>query len=70
MARLENEKSQLVNRLERRKMVDRAKGILQHDLKIGEQEAHLMLQRQSQHRRKPMKDMAEAVVLSHAMKQR
>jgi uroporphyrinogen-III synthase len=70
MARLEKEKSQLADRLEVRKVVERAKGILQHDLKISEQEAYLMLRRQSQHRRKSMKDIAEAVTLSHAVKQR
>jgi uroporphyrinogen-III synthase len=69
MARLEKEKSQLADRLELRKLIERAKGILQHDLKISEQEAYLMLQRQSQQRRKPMKDIAEAVTLSHAVKQ-
>ena len=68
MARLEKEKSQLANRLEVRKLVERAKGILQNDLKISEREAYLMLQRQSQHRRKSMKDIAEAVTLSHAVK--
>lgn len=68
MARLEKEKSQLADRLEVRKLVERAKGILQHDLKISEQEAYLMLQRQSQNRRKSMKDIAEAVTLSHAVK--
>jgi uroporphyrinogen-III synthase len=68
MARLEKEKSQLADRLEVRKLVERAKGILQHDLKISEQEAYLMLQRQSQHRRKSMRDIAEAVTLSHAVK--
>jgi uroporphyrinogen-III synthase len=67
-ARLEKEKSQLADRLEVRKLVERAKGILQNDLKITEQEAYVMLQRQSQHRRKSMKDIAEAVVLSHAVK--
>jgi len=70
MARLEKEKSQLADRLEVRKLVERAKGILQRDLKISEAEAYLMLQRQSQHRRKSMKDIAEAVTLSHAVKQR
>ena len=69
MARLEKEKSQLADRLEVRKLVERAKGILQHDLKISEQEAYLVLQRQSQRRRMPMKEIAEAVVLSYAVKQ-
>jgi uroporphyrinogen-III synthase len=69
MARLEKEKSQLADRLEVRKLVERAKGILQHDLKITEQEAYVMLQQQSQQRRKSMRDIAEAVTLSQAVKQ-
>jgi uroporphyrinogen-III synthase len=69
MARLKKERSRLAERLEVRKLVERAKGILQYDLKISEQDAYLMLQRQSQHRRKSMKDIAEAVTLSHAVKQ-
>jgi uroporphyrinogen-III synthase len=69
MARLEKERSQLADRLEVRKVVERAKGILQEDLNISEREAYLMLQRQSQQRRTAMKDIAEAVVLSNAVKQ-
>ena len=69
MARLEKEKLQLEDRLEVRKLVERAKGILQQEMRISEQEAYLVLQRQSKQRRKPMKDIAEAVVLSHAIKQ-
>lgn len=68
MARLEKERSQLADRLEIRKVVERAKGILQEDLNISEREAYLMLQRQSQQRRTAMKDIAEAVVLSNAVK--
>jgi len=67
MARLEKENSDLTHRLEVRKLVERAKGILQQDLNIAEQEAYLMLQRQSQQRRLPMKDIARAVVLSDAV---
>ncbi len=69
MARLEKEKSQLADRLELRKLVERAKGILQQELKISEQQAYVMLQRQSQQLRKSMKDIAEAVTLSHEVKQ-
>ena len=65
MARLEKENSDLTQRLEVRKLVERAKGILQQDLGIGENEAYLMLQRQSQERRLSMKDIARAVVLSY-----
>lgn len=69
MARLEKENLELADRLELRKLVERAKGILQLDLKISEQEAYLILQRQSQQRRKSMKEIAEAVVLGHLVKQ-
>jgi uroporphyrinogen-III synthase len=67
MACLEKEKSQLANELVVRKVVERAKGILQRELKISEPQAYEMLQRQSQKRRRPMKDIAEAIVLSNAV---
>lgn len=69
MASLEREKSQLADRLEARKLVERAKGILQQEMNISEPEAYDILQRQSQQRRRPMKEIAEAVVLSYAVKQ-
>ncbi len=69
MATLEREKSQLADRLEVRKLVERAKGILQQETKLDEQEAYLLMQRQSQQRRKSMKDIAEAIVLSYSVKQ-
>ncbi len=68
-ARLESENSQLATQLEVRKVVERAKGILQHDLRLTEEAAYQMLRRESQQRRKPMKDVAEAIILSHAIKQ-
>jgi uroporphyrinogen-III synthase len=67
-ARLENENELLAGRLETRKVLDRAKGILQRDLEISEEDAYLILQRQSQQRRKPMKEIAEAIILSHVVK--
>jgi uroporphyrinogen-III synthase len=67
MARLEKENLELADRLEVRKVVERAKGILQQDLQIGEEEAYLMLQRQSQQRRLSMKAIAQAVVLNYAV---
>lgn len=69
MASLEREKSQLADRLEVRKLIERAKGILQREMKISEPAAYEILQRQSQQRRKSMRDIAEAIVLSHAVKQ-
>jgi uroporphyrinogen-III synthase len=63
MARLEVENSQLNERLETRKILDRAKGILQRDLGVTEEEAYLTIQRQSRQRRKTKKEIAEAIVL-------
>jgi uroporphyrinogen-III synthase len=68
-ARLANENSELTTQLEMRKVVERAKGILQQDLRLTEEAAYQMLRRESQHRRKSMKDVAEAIILSHAIKQ-
>ncbi len=67
-ARLESEVSQLSRQLEARKVLERAKGILQRELGISEEEAYLTLQRQSRQRRKPMKDVAEAIVLSEEVR--
>jgi signal transduction protein with GAF and PtsI domain len=68
MARLECENSNLYQLLETRKLVERAKGILQRDLALTEEQAYLTLQRQARQNRKPLKDIAEAVVLSDQVK--
>jgi signal transduction protein with GAF and PtsI domain len=68
MARLEQQNAELSERLESRTLVERAKGILQSELGITEADAYQKLQRQSQQLRKPMKEIAEAIVLSHAVK--
>lgn len=67
-ARLESENSELSDRLEARKIVERAKGILQRELKISETEAYRILQRESQQRRKLMKEIAESVILNDELK--
>jgi uroporphyrinogen-III synthase len=67
-ARLEGEISQLSEQLEARKLVERAKGILQRELGVTEEEAYLTLRRQSRQRRKPMKEVAEAIVLSEEVR--
>ncbi len=68
MARLEEENSLLSERLETRKVLDRAKGILQRDLGITEEEAYLTIQRQSRQRRKTKKEIAEAIVLGEELR--
>jgi uroporphyrinogen-III synthase len=67
-ARLEGENVELTEQLETRKVVDRAKGILQRDLGLSEEEAHLAIQRQSRQRRKSKKEIAEAIVLGDELR--
>src|SRR5690242_3094705 len=57
--RLETENLQLAGRLETRKAVDRAKGILQRDLGMSEDEAYRMMQRESRQRRISMREIAD-----------
>lgn len=67
-ARLETENSELTNRLETRKSVDKAKGILQRDFGLSEEDAYRTMQRESRQRRKSMRDVAEAILLADSMK--
>ena len=67
-ARLESEKSELSDKLESRKLLERAKGILQSDLKISEEDAYRMIQRESQKRRKSMRDISESIILNDDLK--
>ncbi|MDO8794224.1 MAG: GAF domain-containing protein [Vicinamibacterales bacterium] len=64
LARLETENVALSERLETQKLVERAKGILQRDLGITEQDAYLMIQKQGRQRRKTKREIAEAILLS------
>jgi signal transduction protein with GAF and PtsI domain len=68
MARLDEANSSLAEQLQTRKVVERAKGILQRDLGLSEEQAYLTVQRQSRQKRKPMKAIAEAIVLSDEVK--
>jgi uroporphyrinogen-III synthase len=68
LARLEEANSSLSDKLEARKLVERAKGILQRDLGLSEEQAYLTLQRQSRQKRVSMKEIAEAIILSDEVK--
>jgi len=68
MARLETANSDLSQQLETRKLVERAKGILQRDLGVTEEQAYLSIQRQSRQKRRTMKEIAEAIVLSEEVR--
>jgi GAF domain-containing protein len=58
------EKIVAVENLEIRKTVDRAKWILMSRYKLGEREAHHRLQKQSMEKRRSLKEIAEAVIVS------
>ena len=62
MVRLEEKSSQLSEELEARKIVERAKGILQRELKVSEEEAYLTLRRQSRMMRKTMKEVSQDII--------
>jgi uroporphyrinogen-III synthase len=49
-------------------VLDRAKGILQRDMGLTEEEAYLTIQRQSRQRRKTKKEVAEAIILSDELR--
>lgn len=68
MAHLEEANSSLTDQLQTRKVVERAKGILQRDFGMTEEQAYLSLQHQSRQKRKAMKEIAEAIVLSDEVK--
>ena len=63
------EVSDLHNALETRKLVERAKGILMDSQGMNEQEAFRKIQKMSMNTRKPMKEVAEAIILAHETRQ-
>jgi len=67
-ARLEAENQQLSERLESRKAVDRAKGVLQRDLGLSESDSYRLMQRESRQRRRSMREIAEAILLGDDLK--
>jgi uroporphyrinogen-III synthase len=63
-ARLETENLELSDRLESRKQIERAKGVLQRDFGLDEDSAYRAMQRESRQRRKSMREIAEAILLN------
>ena len=64
---LQQEVGDLQERLETRKVIDRAKGILMATLKLSEPEAFSWIQRTAMDRRMSMKDVALAVISPDAV---
>jgi len=62
---MEKEVDSLQEQLETRKMVDRAKGILMDSQSLSESEAFRRIQKMSMNTRKSMKEIAQAIILTH-----
>jgi response regulator NasT len=63
---LEQEVDNLAEALETRKKVERAKGILMDQQDITEAEAFRKIQKMSMNTRRPMKEVAEAIILANS----
>ena len=64
---LSKEVNTLGEKLETRKLLDRAKGILMDEQKISETEAYRRIQQQSMNMRKTMKEVAEAIIMAKSV---
>lgn len=66
---LRKEVDDLKETLETRKLVDRAKGILMATQGLSEQDAFRRIQKMSMNTRRPMKEIAEAVILASEVRE-
>jgi signal transduction protein with GAF and PtsI domain len=66
-ARLAAETEEMKRQLETRKAVERAKGILQRRQSLTEEEAYLRMRNESRRLRRPMKDLADAIILAEEL---
>ena len=66
-ARLLEETQEMKRELETRKLMERAKGILQQNHNITEEEAYLRLRNQSRRLRRPIRELAEAIILAEEL---
>ena len=66
-ARLMSETLEMKRTLEARKVIERAKGILQYRHSITEEQAYLNLRSESRRLRRPMKELAEAIILAEEL---
>lgn len=65
--RLLVEKINAVEALERRKKLERAKGILMRRQQIGEEDAYRLMQKQSMDARRSLAEIADAIIVSEEM---
>lgn len=69
-SRLLSETLEMKRTLETRKLVERAKGILQQRQNLTEEDAYLRLRNDSRRLRRPMRDLAEAIILAEDVNRR
>ncbi|MBO8168885.1 MAG: ANTAR domain-containing protein [Thermoanaerobacteraceae bacterium] len=62
---LEKEVAQLKEKIETRKLIERAKGILMETKQISESKAYNLIRKQSMNKCIPMRQVAEAIILAH-----
>jgi uroporphyrinogen-III synthase len=68
MARLEGENTKLSELPEPRQLAEKAQAVLERDLQVTEEQAYRALQKQSHKRRRSMKEIAEAILVSEEIK--
>ena len=69
-AKLVEENARLSRLLEERKVIERAKGILQRRHNLSEEESYLQLRNESRRLRRPMKELAEAIIFAEELNKR
>jgi uroporphyrinogen-III synthase len=67
--KLQDEALQIKRQLETRKLVERAKGLLQRRYEWTEQQAYERLRNESRRLRKPIREIAEAILLVEGLGQ-
>ncbi len=68
-ARLQEEADEIRQQLETRKIVERAKGVLQRIYSLTEEEAYQRLRNESRRLRRPVRELAKAVLLVESLGQ-
>ena len=64
LARMETESTKFSELAAARQLVEKAQGVLARILQINEEDAYLVMQKESRQRRKSMKEIAEAILLA------
>ncbi|NPV90304.1 MAG: ANTAR domain-containing protein [Firmicutes bacterium] len=64
MSEMEHEIEELKDKLENRKLIEKAKGIVMSNLRLSESEAYRYIQTRSMNQKTPMKQIAQAIILA------